>query len=380
VDIAPVDRETREQTMNGPPVGEGANHDIIVVGASAGGVEALLALVRELPADLPAAVCIVLHASEREPSLLPEILRRAGALPVQHARDGEALRRGHIFVAPPNYHLLVQPGRLHVWDGPRENRVRPAADALFRTAAQSYGPRVAGVVLSGTLDDGSAGLVVIKRWGGVAIVQDPQEAGFPGMPESAISTGVVDAILPVSQIAALLTQLAGSRLPQARALAGAETEGFPFPPPHPIQLETTGGSTMSMRPLEPPHGAERPDLNYAVQHPTGTAPSGLICPECGGALWERSEEGVLQYRCHVGHILSLQSMLHAQGEALEMALWNAVRSLRERAALYRRVAESAPRASNLPSQARALEEANDLDEQATLIQNVLLRQIQSEAS
>ncbi len=361
------------ETMSQVPVGHSAGHDLIVIGASAGGVEALMGLVRELPPELPAALCVVLHTSERGPSLLPQILTREAPFPAHHATHGEPLLLQQIYVAPANRHLLVHPGHVRVWDGPRQNRVRPAVDPLFRSAAQAYGPRVVGVVLSGTLDDGSAGLVVIKRWGGVAIVQDPGEASFPGMPESAIATGVVDHVLPVGEIAALLTQLAHEPQP-AWSLAP------PLPARATSPHSTKGGTSSSMESNEAPHGADRPDLDYAVQHPTAQAPSGLVCPECGGALWERKEDGVIQYRCHVGHALSMESMLDAQADALEMALWNAVRALRERAALFRRVADSTSPPRNAPTKSRAIEEAEELDQQAALICNFLLRQLHENVS
>src|SRR5207244_2427388 len=160
--------------------------DIIVVGASAGGVEALATLVRGLPADLPAAVFVVLHVPPHGTSVLPQILTRAGRLPAKHAVDGEAIQAGRIYVAPPDHHLLVKPGYVRVAHGPRENGHRPAVDALFRTAARTYGHRVAGVVLTGVLDDGTAGLIAVKLRGGAALVQHPDDALYDGMPRSAL--------------------------------------------------------------------------------------------------------------------------------------------------------------------------------------------------
>lgn len=182
--------------------------DIIVVGASAGGVEALLELVGGLPPDLPAAVLVVIHHPEGRPSVLPELLSRRGPLPASHAQDGEPILPGHIYVAPPDHHLTVEGGLLHLSHGPRINRVRPAIDPLFRSAAAAFGPRVVGVVLSGTLDDGTAGLVEIHRHGGMGVAQDPADALFKSMPESAIARDHVEYVLPPSAIAPLLTQLA----------------------------------------------------------------------------------------------------------------------------------------------------------------------------
>jgi two-component system chemotaxis response regulator CheB len=179
-----------------------------VIGASAGGVEALTRLTKRLPADLPAPIFVVLHISPHTPSLLPEILGRAGKLPARHAQDGEEITPGTIYIAPPDHHLLLKAGRIVVARGPRVNNARPAVDPLFRSAARSYGPRVVGVVLSGGLDDGTLGLMDVKHAGGVTLVQDPAEAMFPSMPRSAIENVVVDRVLPVEDIAALLARLA----------------------------------------------------------------------------------------------------------------------------------------------------------------------------
>lgn len=183
-------------------------HDIVVIGASAGGVWSLIQLVKGLPADLPMAIFIVLHVSAKYPSLLPHILQQSGNLPAVHAIDGATTEPGNIYVAPPNRHLLVKPEQMRVVFGLKENRFRPAIDPLFRTAAVAYGNRVVGIVLSGALNDGTAGLIEIKEQGGVAIVQDPQEALISSMPESAIKHASVDHILPIADIARVLVDLA----------------------------------------------------------------------------------------------------------------------------------------------------------------------------
>jgi two-component system, chemotaxis family, protein-glutamate methylesterase/glutaminase len=182
-------------------------HDIIVIGASAGGVRPLRELARGLPSDLPAAVFIVLHIPSAGPSLLPSILNNSGPLLASHAISGEAIERGRIYVAPPDHHLLIERELLRVVRGPKENLARPAADPLFRSAAYSYRTRVVGVVLSGALDDGTAGLAVIKRLGGLTVAQDPEEALFPGMPRSASEKVALDHCLPVAGIARLLGRL-----------------------------------------------------------------------------------------------------------------------------------------------------------------------------
>lgn len=182
--------------------------DIVVIGASAGGVEALTQVVAALPASFPAALFVVVHIPATYPSLLPEILSRQSALPAGPAVDGEAIQKGRIYVAPPDHHLLLQDSVMRLSHGPKENYCRPAIDPLFRSAAENYGARVAGVVLSGALYDGTAGLIAIKRAGGVAIAQDPNEARFASMPQSAISRDHPDYILPLSEVAVTLVRLA----------------------------------------------------------------------------------------------------------------------------------------------------------------------------
>jgi two-component system, chemotaxis family, protein-glutamate methylesterase/glutaminase len=182
--------------------------DIIVVGASAGGVEALSELVSAFPPDVPAAILIVLHIPAWNKSNLPQILERRGPLQVSHARDQEPIEKGHIYVAPPDHHLLVEEGRTVLWRGPRENRFRPAINTLFRAAAGAYGRRAVGVVLSGALDDGSAGSWWIQRYGGAVVVQDPKEALIPDMPLNVLKYCSSAVISPVSEMGLLLVGFA----------------------------------------------------------------------------------------------------------------------------------------------------------------------------
>jgi two-component system, chemotaxis family, protein-glutamate methylesterase/glutaminase len=194
-------------------------HDLVVIGASAGGVQTLRRVVGDLPADLPAAVCVVLHISPGSPSALAPILQRAGRLPCRAAADGDELEAGQVLVAPPDRHLVVQEGRVRLTLGPRENGHRPSVDALFRSAAEARGGRVIGVVLSGTRDDGAAGLAVIKAHGGGTIVQDPEDALYPGMPASALVRVSVDVVAPSSLIASAISAMVdgGDLPPGARA-------------------------------------------------------------------------------------------------------------------------------------------------------------------
>ncbi|HEV8483986.1 MAG TPA: chemotaxis protein CheB [Blastocatellia bacterium] len=290
-----------------------ATRDIIVIGASAGGVEALTTLVRHLPADLTAAVFVVLHVPPDGFSVLPQLLTRAGPLPAFHPKDKEQIQNGHIYVAPPDNHLLVKRGYLRLVRGPKENRRRPSIDPLFRTAARAYGNRVMGIILSGTLDDGSAGLIAIKKQGGIAIIQDPEEALYPGMPANAIESLDADYILPVSGIASVLARLTRERVEER---GGPESE----------QLETE--SDIAELDFESMHKYDRP----------GT-PSRFTCPECHGVLWEIDDERLLRFRCRVGHAYSSENLLGGQADAVEDALWAALRTLEENVALLQRIAD-----------------------------------------
>src|SRR5947199_4217672 len=181
--------------------------DIVVIGASAGGIEALGGLVRHLPADLGAAVLVVLHLAPEHKSVLPRILSSAGPMPAKHAHNGEALVPNCIYVARPDHHLLLHESHIRVIRGPRENGHRPAIDPLFRTAAYTYGPRVIGVVLTGRLDDGTSGLQAVKECGGLAIVQDPADAEHPSMPRSALRSVKVDRTAPLGELGKAIMEL-----------------------------------------------------------------------------------------------------------------------------------------------------------------------------
>jgi len=299
-------------------------HDIIVIGASAGGIEALKELVGGFPPDLPASVFVVVHLSPSFPSLLPDILSRCGPLPAGHPENGEEIVPGRIYVAPPDHHITLEPGLIWVTRGPRENGHRPAVDPLFRTAARAYGPRVVGVVLTGALDDGTAGLMSIKSRGGVAVVQDPNEAVAPAMPRNAIAHVKVDHILPLSKISSFISRLA---------------------------REPIGGKEVA-----------------AMEKKKLTEPSSMTCPECHGSMVESEVNGLVQFQCHVGHIFSLDGMASAQAEALESALWAGVRALEESEGLARRISSRSER----KIAGRLLEKAEAMRGHAELLRNVLL--------
>lgn len=292
-----------------------SGRDVVVVGASAGGVEALRTLVRDLPPDLPATVLIVLHRPSTETSRLPDILDRAGPLPVRHAASDEKLIRGQILIAPPDQHMVVEPDRVLLTRGPRENGQRPAADGLFRTAAFACGPRVVGVVLSGVLDDGTAGLLAIHDRGGVAVVQDPDDALYPAMPRSAIDNVPVDHVAAIGKM--------------GHTISSACRTSAPDRVPEPSKLLAVETALAKMD-------------DEAMNDPTRPGePAGFTCPDCSGPLFELHQGDLVRYRCRVGHAWSTHSLVGEQARELESALWMALRSLEERAALSMQLATRA---------------------------------------
>jgi len=290
---------------------------VIVVGTSAGGPSALKHLVAGLPADMAVAVLIVMHVGRRE-SILPQILSPCSSLPVRHAVDGEALYAGTILVAPPDRHLLVESGKVRLSGGAKENHARPAIDPLFRTAAQAYGPRVIGVILTGNLDDGTLGLQAVKAHGGIGIVQDPVEADVPTMPQSALDHVDVDYCLPLDGIAGTLIKVVR-------------------------EIEKTGqyeGPTSDFRvtQMKDRYLTGLPDM--AELDKIGER-SKFTCPECHGVLWEIRNGEPHQFRCHTGHAFTALALAEAQDQATEEALWGALRALHEKRTLMERFAEKA---------------------------------------
>lgn len=322
-----------------------ARRDTIVVGASAGGVEALRTLVAGLPADLPAAVLVVLHTPPTGVNALASILARVSALTVRQAENESPLERGTVLVARPDHHLVVVDGRVILTRGPRENGHRPAVDVLFRSAARALGPRVVGVVLSGALDDGSAGLVTIRGRGGIGVVQDPADALHSGMPVNAIQAAAPEHVLPVTAIPALLGKLVG--VPVITA-------------PEPSVLMDTEIAMAELE-LQALHTAERPGM-----------PAGFACPDCHGTLFQVDEAGYVRYRCRVGHAWSAESLLAAGDAALEGALWMALRSLEEKAALALAMAARAGRDGRGISARRFEDHATEARSAAELIRRMLV--------
>jgi two-component system chemotaxis response regulator CheB len=329
---------TESQT---PAPGDGAK--VVVVGASFGGVDALLQLVRALPPDFPAVLGLVLHVGA-QPSILPELLGRAGALRAVHPGDGEMLAPGTAYVAPPDHHLLFSNGRAHLSRGPRENHARPAIDPLFRSAALGWGPRAIGIILTGHMDDGTAGLAAIKACGGIAIVQNPGEADAPGMPTSALANVEVDHCLPLAAIAPLLLRLV--QLPSR--------EGIGPPPAVLLQEQAilTGESTME-------------DVRKLGE------PSQLTCPDCGGTLSEVRDKPPLRFRCHTGHAYTVQSLRGAQIEQTAHALQSTLRALKEREALLRRLAVVSKQIGDTDQARAGLQEAERVHRQAEDLSRII---------
>ncbi len=320
--------------------------DIIVIGASAGGLEALTQVVRGLPPGFPAAVFVVCHFPAAGSSRLPEILSRRGPLLAHHARDGEPVLPGQIYVAPPDFHLLLRPGSVQLTHDPRENRHRPAIDPLFRSAARAYGPRVIGVVLSGALSDGTAGLLAVRAAGGLAVVQDPRDALAPGMPASARTVAGADHVATAAALAPLLTDLVRQPAPEARTMTEDPQD----------RLKQTMAQDMDAQ----QHGGRRGEVSI------------FTCPECGGALWQVDETGLTRFNCHVGHAYYGETLLDEQSEVLEAALWTAVRTFREKTILARQLAEQERARGHAAAAERFTEQADQADQYGTMIQQFIL--------
>lgn len=268
---------------------------LIVIGTSAGGVEALMKFVKSLPGDLRAAVCVTIHQSPSGQALLANLLARHSILPVSYAEDNSPIESGHIYLAPPDKHLRIRANRMHLDRGPRENSSRPAIDPLFRSAAREFDGDTIGVILSGSLDDGTAGLAQVKLCGGTTIVQDPEDALFRGMPESAISKVEVDHVVPLDELTSLLVKLCATEVKR--------------------------------------------EVKMDLDSSSDDSPACYICPECGGPLREKRMADGTHFECLVGHRLTADWLWNDQSRNIETVLWTAVRTLKERADFAKRLAE-----------------------------------------
>jgi two-component system chemotaxis response regulator CheB len=319
-----------------------AVRDIIVVAASAGGVDALVRVVRGLPPGLPASLFVACHLPAGG-TALPEILSRSGPLLATHPADGEAFHPAHVYVAPPDRHLLLDPGgKMRLSRGPRENHQRPAADPLFRSAARHYGPRVVGVVLSGSLNDGTAGLLAVRSAGGLAVVQDPADALVAAMPLSAARIAGADFEAPADGLGPLLAELIH----------------------RPVARE---GGSEPVDPLETMPDRVRRDQERQLHDQRRGEVSLFTCPECGGALWQVDDKQLVRFRCHVGHVYNGEALLADQSELLEAALWTAVRTFRDKALLARQLAARDRAKGETAAAARFDEQADQAQRYGELI-------------
>jgi two-component system chemotaxis response regulator CheB len=277
---------------------------VVVIGGSAGGISALCSILRKLPADFPAPVLGVIHVDEHS-SHLAEVLQRCSELKVADPVKPEPIRPGHVYIAPSNRHLIVKSGCAMAVMGPRENRHRPSVDTLFRSAARNYRRAVVAVVLSGALDDGSAGALAVKARGGTVIVQDPNEAQISDMPANVLKQVKSARCMRLEEIPAVLLRLASSN------------------------------GTPTLPEVKGEHCTDPEDVEVAKDN----EPLAMTCPDCGGALLETRDGKTRQWRCHVGHRFSLNSFTDAQSDAVERALWVAIRKLREREAIQEQLAK-----------------------------------------
>jgi two-component system chemotaxis response regulator CheB len=280
--------------------------DIVVIGTSAGGLAVLLELVKSLPADFPGAIFVVQHFPPDSESFLPHLLGAVSALPVKHPQDGEDIVPGTIYVARPDHHLLVEDDRVLVKRGPKENRFRPSIDALFRSAAYVYGPRVIGVVLTGYLDDGTSGLWSVQRMGGLAVVQDPHDAQVPAMPANALEFVTADYLVPAAELGALLTRLTLESAPAKPRIPAAQLDL--------LKVEFTiakQGNAFELGIID--KGKLTP----------------FTCPDCHGALTQLVEGNLIRFRCHTGHAYTVSALLGEVTQSVESLLYQSMRGLEE---------------------------------------------------
>ncbi|MBZ6075614.1 chemotaxis protein CheB [Microvirga puerhi] len=322
-----------------------SNRDIIVIGGSSGATNPLKQILGSLPADLPAAVFVVLHIPARSVGILATVASAAGKLPVQQAEDQMVIKQGHIYIAAPDHHLLIADGHIRLGHGPRENLVRPAIDPLFRSAAVAYGPRVIGVVLSGLLGDGASGLNAIKRCGGFALVQDPEDAIADEMPVRALEATTADLCVPGGKLGDVLSEL-------ARETAGPR---LPIPPEIRLEVDIAAG--------------ERIDSDVLRQM---ADPVALSCPACGGVLSEMRSGHPLRFRCQVGHAYTADILAKEQESQVDEAMRVALRIVEERAELVTRMAEDGAQAGRTAIAELYTERAKEYRSYADTIRRAVL--------
>jgi two-component system chemotaxis response regulator CheB len=325
-----------------------AKRNIIVIGASSGGFDAIRTLMSALPEGLDASIFMVWHMAPDVRGVLPQVLNRDQKMFAANAIDHEPINGGRIYVAPPDHHLLIDKGKVRVTKGPKENRFRPAIDPLFRSAALAYGQRVIGIILSGSLDDGTAGLWTIKEHGGMAIAQDPNEAEVSSMPENAIKGGAVDHILPLKEIAALIATAVNDEVPEINGIEMEQDK----------RTRAEIGIAMEGDPLK------TVIFNFAP-------PSPYTCPECHGVLAAISEGDRVRFRCHTGHAFSADSLLAAITEKIEESMWSAIRNIQESVLLLNHMGDHFAEANNTRLAAQYFRKAKEADERAAIVRQAV---------
>jgi two-component system chemotaxis response regulator CheB len=323
--------------------------DIVVIGASAGGVEGLRQLVQSIPDRVGISIFVTVHFPSYGTSMLPRILSRVANVPVFHPSDGEAIVPSRVYVAPPDFHLLLERSRIRLVRGPRENGHRPAIDPMFRSAAVAFGPRVVGIVLTGNLDDGTSGLAAIKRHGGLSLVQSPEDALFPSMPQSAIEHMVVDRVAPIRNMWPVIDALIRTPI---------EHGEYTLMPDDVTENKLATGDLSTI---------ERPE-----RHPGHV--SAFSCPDCGGVLWELKDGEFLRYRCRVGHAWTSEGLVARQSDILDDALWAALRALEESASLSRQLVDRHRARGHVRLAARFERQMGQMQERADAIRSAIMQE------
>ncbi|HEY0657773.1 MAG TPA: chemotaxis protein CheB [Pyrinomonadaceae bacterium] len=332
-----------------------ATRNIIVIGASAGGFEALKTLVKGLPKDLEAAIFVVWHIPANSYGVLPMVLEKAGSLPATHAVDGEEIKMGRIYVAQPDRHLLVDGDKIRVTKGPKENRFRPAVDPLFRSAAYSFGERVIGVILSGALDDGTAGLWTIKLRGGVAVVQHPADAEFSSMPQSAMREVEVDYAVPIAEMAGLLNDLTKQQISEAGE----------------IRMEKVSPEENKKNEIEISIAAQDKAFELGVMQLGEISP--FTCPDCHGVLTKLRDGKLTRFRCHTGHAFSADALLTTLTETIEDSMWSAMRGIEESIMLLNHISEHFAESGQMEMAELSRKKAFEAQNRAAIIREAIMR-------
>jgi two-component system chemotaxis response regulator CheB len=310
-------------------------------------MEVLKHIVAQLPCDFPGTVFIVWHVSPTYPSMLPQILQRLCSLPVAHAIDEEAIEPGRVYIAPPDHHLIVEQGQVRVTRGPKENRFRPSVDVLFRSAALAYGAQVIGVVLTGSLDDGAAGMYAIKNRGGIGLVQDPFEALYPSMPIQTMKAAKIDYCLPMKEIGALLVSLVNEAVEKREE--------------NPVSDQ-----------MEMEVAIAREDNAFGLGIMKLGEPSPYTCPECHGVLLKLKEGNFIRFRCHTGHAYSLNTLLAEVTKYIEDKLWGTLRAIEESQLLMSHMAEHMREENDNEMAELFLQKSEEANKRSELIRQALM--------